>query len=274
MSYFNGRVQVVLFMCLLSVSWLSACDDATSSSPIQLQGTGSGAADGTSQAVPIANVGDTEQSGVSAESSGASTGCAELLVCAGRCGDNEPCVDGCVQQAGETALSQLRALALCIGECEQMEDADACGERNCVEPLITCLGGRQMGGETVESLRMALAGRLLSRTDTWSDTSSGAVGFATETETKITLCASGQFAYEEETQNFASGNVGGDDLSASSGDRSDAQGQWQVYSLGGTYILELARTDGRTQVLSIAVQAGALYLDGQTYDVGDADSCP
>ncbi len=100
------------------------------------------------------------------------------------------------------------------------------------------------------------------------------MGFATETKTEITLCSDGQFAYQEETQNFASGNVGGDDLSAMSGDSSDAQGRWQIYSLDGTYILELARSDGRTQVMLIAVESGALYLDGEAFDVGDATGCP
>ena len=223
--------------------------------------------------VPVSDLGDTGQSGVVAGAESGSSGCAELLSCASRCGEDEACGDGCVERASEASVSQLRTLFVCLSQCDEAEDSDACSEQNCIEPLVTCFGGRQVSDETSMALRTALVGRALSHTETWTDSGSGSVGFATETQTTITLCPSGQFYFQASTQSFASGNIGDESHSAMTDDDVSAQGQWQVYALGTTQVLELARTDGRTEIRTIAVQDGALYLDGEHYDVSATSDC-
>ncbi len=165
-SRFNRRSPIIQSALLVSAAQLWACGGDEGAKTIQLQQPGGQGPGSSSQMVPVANLGDTNQSGVSTGTSTSSTACGELLACAGRCGENEACAEGCVERAGDAAVSQLRALFVCVSSCEQVEDSDACGERNCVEPLITCLGGRQTTGETVAALRSAFAGRELSRTET------------------------------------------------------------------------------------------------------------
>ena len=175
--------------------------------------------------------------------------------------------------ASEEAVEQLRAIYNCVTQCEQSEDEEACSEQYCVEPVILCLGGRDTQSPAVTELRNALGGRTLTYVRRWSDVGEG-FSISGEERRILTLCATGQFAYQEESKTFASGDIGDTNHSGMIGDGDVIQGQWQVYMLGAAYVLELARTDGRTKLVSMAVQDNDLYLDGDIFEVSNASECP
>ena len=124
------------------------------------------------------------------------------------------------------------------------------------------------------SWRAKLAGRVLYRSGSGSDYSSGGAGgyasYASSTKARIDFCGNGAYRFESSGKSYFSTDAG-----SVESDNNDAhQGQWWlVADLVGQAYVSLEASDGRSFVWSVEETQQGANLDGASYSVAMSDRC-
>lgn len=124
------------------------------------------------------------------------------------------------------------------------------------------------------SWRTRLAGKVLYRSGSGSDYSSGGAGgyasYASNTKTRIDFCGNGAYRFESSGKSHFSTDAG-----SVESDNNDAhQGRWWlVADLVGRAFVSLEANDGRSFIWSIEETQDGANVDGASYSVAASDRC-
>ncbi len=115
-------------------------------------------------------------------------------------------------------------------------------------------GGIDDGTPLGREWSQGLAGRKLTRLDSYSSGNAGGYSF----EEELTLCSSGEYLYRRNSS--VSVDVGG--ASGSSGGASGETGRWRVVTQGQVAGLELRAQNGQVTLVRLDFQDNLVHIDG------------